>query len=142
MEKAKKEPKLVNILKEDKQAFGSRVGTSTTAEEAHSYPLTSVPLALASHERGLRQGAKSSLRNHLIAESSAMKTDAPLRAEWIVDGMAVVRSVPSKYTWGEYAEALLKHCIPNKCTNPQKLIIVMDIYGHKGNYPIESWQTR
>ena len=51
MEKAKKDPKVVNILKEDRQAFGLLAGKATSPEEAHSYPLTTVPLALATPER-------------------------------------------------------------------------------------------
>jgi len=39
MEKPKKTLKVVNILKEEKQAFGALVGKATTAREAHSYPL-------------------------------------------------------------------------------------------------------
>ena len=60
-EKIKKDPKTVNILKEDRQAFGMLVGKTTTPEEAHSHPLTSVPLALATPERDLRQGFKAAL---------------------------------------------------------------------------------
>ena len=37
----------MNVLKEDQQAFGLLVGKVPTSEEAHSYPLRTVPLALA-----------------------------------------------------------------------------------------------
>jgi hypothetical protein len=57
-EKAKKDPKAVNVLKEDRQAFGVLVGKVTTPEEAHSHPLTIVPLVLATPERDVRPGSK------------------------------------------------------------------------------------
>jgi hypothetical protein len=69
MEKTKKDPKAMNILKEDRQAFGVLVGKATSPEDAHSYPLTTVPLALATPEMDLRQGSKAVLRNYLIEES-------------------------------------------------------------------------
>lgn len=46
-EKVKRDLKAVNIFKEDGQAFGVLVEKATTPEEAHSHPLTTVPLTLA-----------------------------------------------------------------------------------------------
>jgi hypothetical protein len=43
MEKDKRETKAVNVIKEDRQAFGLLVEKATSPEEAHSYPLTTVP---------------------------------------------------------------------------------------------------
>ena len=87
LEKPKKTPKVVNILKEEKQAFGALVGKATTAKEANSYPLTSVPLALSTEESGLRQWAKSSLRNHIIEKAKAEEDKPPAIAkgsmEWL-----------------------------------------------------------
>ena len=54
MDRAKKVPKAISILKEDRQAFGALVGKATSPREAHSYPLTTVPLAVASPDSGLR----------------------------------------------------------------------------------------
>ena len=42
MEKTKKDTKAINLLKEDRQAFGLLVGKITSLEEALSYPLTTV----------------------------------------------------------------------------------------------------
>ena len=98
MERAKKIPKAISILKEDRQAFGSLVGKATSPRDAHSYPLTTVPLALASPDSDLRQGCKAALRNFLIEESLA-EVQTPLsKAAWLVDGMAAVRSIKSKPT--------------------------------------------
>ena len=121
LEKPKQESRVVNMLKEEKQAFGSLVGKITSAEEAHSHPLTSVPLALASPEKDLRQGSKASFRNFLISESDAITDESPVRAEWVIDGMGAVRSVTPRNAWAEYAEAYLKFCIPPQTNNPAKL---------------------
>ena len=134
LEQPKKAPRAVNILKEEKQAFGTLVGKTTSAREAHSYPLTTVPLALSTDDKDLRQGSKSMLRNYMITEAAAMGEEAPIRADWnwIVDGMAAVQSVFPKDTWGEFADSLFRFCKPPKCCNPSSLVIVMDTYGkHK-----------
>jgi len=90
------------------QAFGALVGQGTTAREAHSYPLASVPVARSTEENGLRQGTKAMLRNHImIDETKAEEDEPPTRAEWLMDGMAAVHAVSPKSTWKEYAESLL-----------------------------------
>ena len=143
LKKDKKSEKGLNVLKEEKQAFGLLVGKSTTAEEAHSHPLTSIPLALASPEGTLRQSNKAALRNHLIEEGDAIDyfreyvisdsnsatTSVPFQGDWIIDGMAAIRSVAIRKTWKEYADAFLAFCTPSINTNPNSVIIVMDTYG-------------
>ena len=62
----------MNVLKEDRQAFGLLVGKVTTHQEVNSYPLTTVPLALATPDRDLRQGSKAALSNYLIEESNSI----------------------------------------------------------------------
>ena len=78
-------------MKEDKQAFGCLVGKAISPKEAHSYPLTSVPLALAESDRILRKGAKSNFRNMLIEDLESLKSDPLIRSNWIFDGMAMIR---------------------------------------------------
>ena len=92
--KPKKTLNVINILKEEMQAFGALVGQATIAREALSYPLASVPLALSTEESGLRQGTKATLRNHMIDETKAEEDEPPTRAEWLMDGMAAVHAVP------------------------------------------------
>ena len=128
MEKTKKDTKAINILKEDRQAFGLLVGKITSLEEALSYPLTTVPLALATPERDLRQGSKAALRNYLIEESQSLCDEPPHRGNWLIDGMAAVKSVPAQQTWGEYAEALFKFCLPLSDSKPLQLGIIFDSY--------------
>ena len=127
-EKAKKDSKAVNVLKEDRQAFGVLVGKATTPEEAHSHPLTTVPLALATQERDLRQGSKATLRNYLIDECTSIIEEPPNRGNWLIDGMAAVKSIPSQMTWGEYADILLKFCLPPRQSKPLRIGIIFDSY--------------
>ena len=97
----------MNILKEEKQASGVLVGKAISPEETHSHPLTTVPLALATLERDLRQGTKSVFRNYLIGESTSIIEETPKGCIWLIDGMAAVNSIPSQQTWGGYADTLL-----------------------------------
>ncbi|KAG1648069.1 hypothetical protein GQR58_030110 [Nymphon striatum] len=128
MERAKKVLKAISILKEDRQAFGALVGKATSPREAHSYPLTTVPLALASPDSDLRQGCKAALRNFLIEESNA-EVQAPLsKAAWLIDGMAAVRSVKSKPTWGEYAKAYFRFCTPAAADQAHSIAVIFDNY--------------
>ena len=128
LEKPKKALKVISVLKEDRQAFGSMVGKDTSPEEALSFPLTCVPLALASPDGDLRQGSKASLRNHLIEESDALTNEPADRAIWLVDGMAAVRSLPHKETWKEYAASFIMFCTPSRDSHPAKLGIIFDCY--------------
>ena len=70
--KRKKTAKSIEILKEDRQAFGLLVEKARTQEEALSYPLTSVPLALAFPDNTLRQSQKAPNRNFLIEDAKAL----------------------------------------------------------------------
>ena len=63
LKKKKQASKVINVLKEDKQAFDLLVGKTESLLEARSYPLTSVSLALAFPDGDLRQGLKAALRN-------------------------------------------------------------------------------
>ena len=70
-----------------------------------SHPLTSVPLALSTKDNDSRQGSKAVLRNHIVSETDAVNEEAPIRTEWVIDGMAAVQSVSPKTTCGEYADS-------------------------------------
>ena len=50
------------ILKEGKQAFGLMVANSVNTEAAFKYPITTIPLAIASTDSGLRQSDTAQLR--------------------------------------------------------------------------------
>ena len=49
----KKTCSAVSVLKEDRQAFGVLVGKAATLEEAFTFPITSIPLSLATPEGSL-----------------------------------------------------------------------------------------
>ena len=67
--KEKKTLQAVSIIKEDRQAFGMIIAKATSLGEAFQYPITSVPLSLATPDATLRQSDKAALRNFLISES-------------------------------------------------------------------------
>ena len=98
MKSQKNDSRVINISKEEKQAFGVLVGRATNPYEAYSHPFTAVPLAFASPDRYLRQGSKASLCNHIMDEANAVTTTSPMRADWIIDGMAAVKSVAPRPT--------------------------------------------
>ena len=54
--KPKKTKKALDVMKEDRQAFGILVAKSVSLEEAFKFPITSVPLAAANPDSTLRQG--------------------------------------------------------------------------------------
>ena len=47
MEKKKRVPKSVSVLKEERQAFGLLAAKAMNLRDALKYPITSVPLAIA-----------------------------------------------------------------------------------------------
>ena len=55
LEKVKVKNNTLDVIKEDRQAFGLLVGKVQTPSEALKYPLTTVPLALVEPDQTLRQ---------------------------------------------------------------------------------------
>ena len=49
---------------------------------------------------------------------NAVSEEAPIRAEWVIDGMAAVQSVCKDYMWGIWR--LVLYCMPRKMLNPEK----------------------
>ena len=109
MEKEKKESRKLDILKEDKQAFGLLVGNVSTPAEALAFPLTTIPnYALADVDKTLRsQATKSVIRNHIIetARAGKSKLETEDTVDWYVDGMLAVNSVECKDSWGNFSDA-------------------------------------
>ena len=128
LEKKKKNNKVLDIIKEDRQAFGLMVGKVAKAAEALAYPITTVPLALAEPDMTLRQQQKHPLRKHIYESAIATNGKPSDLNDWFVDGMAAVRSTPCKDTWEEFAEAILKYCMPKDCSSVRCLTIVFDSY--------------
>ena len=76
----------------------------------------------------MRQGSKAALRNYLIEESESVRENPPHEENWLIDGMAAVKYVPAQQSWGKYAAALLKFCLPASDSKPQQLGIIFDSY--------------
>ena len=112
----KETPKAISVLKEDRQAFGILVAKATSLEEAFSFPITTLPLGLATPDRDLWQSDKASFRNHLINESKAASSIIPLKARYIIDGMALFRTVKPKETYQEWLVSVLSSATtPKPC---------------------------
>lgn len=71
MEKKKRVPKSVSVLKEERQAFGLLAAKAMNLRDALKYPITSVPLAIANPDSSIKFSEKSELRNALIKKSDA-----------------------------------------------------------------------
>ena len=76
--------------------------------EAFKYPITSVPLAVATPESTLYQSDKVGLRNYIINLSKSSSHKYPADAQWVVDGTAATRSVPPSGTYEEWFKTLAK----------------------------------
>jgi len=96
------------LLKEDRQAFGLLISKAETLEEAFKYPLTTVALSIAESSTTLRQGDKAGFRNFLIHNSDAAVSNFIPGATWIFDGIAIMRSIKPKSTFGEFFDSFLK----------------------------------
>ncbi len=120
----KKTPRVFAHKEEDRQAFGVLVGKAATLEEAFTFPITSIPLSLATPEGSLRQSDKASLRNYLIKQAEAVVDCPPKRARWIIDGMALFRIVKPKDTYREWFVSVLRCASPPKEANPSRIEIV------------------
>ena len=101
LKKKSKVPKAVTVLKQDRQAFGTLLSRSVSLSEAFKYPLTAVPLSIATPEGNIRQSPKHTFRNYIVEESKSVTKAAPTNARWLIDGMAALRTVEPKDTYGE-----------------------------------------
>ena len=113
IKKMKRSRKVEDILKEDCQAFGNIIiAKALTLDEAFQYPITSVPLSIATLVGDLRQSEKASIRNFLIKNSNATTNCIPEKASWLIDGSAAVQSLKSKDTYVEWIESLIRFITP------------------------------
>jgi len=100
--KKMKPKKVLDVMKEDRQAFGVLVAKSISLEEAFKFPVTSVPLAVSNPDGSLRQGDKASLRNMLIENSCSTISSLPENCTWLIDGMSVIQTIKPQETYEEY----------------------------------------
>eukprot|EP00795_Rhopilema_esculentum_P015673 gene15673-6963_t len=71
VEKVKETPTAISVLTEDQQAFGILVAKAMSLDKAFSFPITTLPLGLATPDGTLWQSDKASIRNYSINESKA-----------------------------------------------------------------------
>ena len=128
LSKQAKQPRKVSVLKEDRQAFGDLLSKSIDIKEAMQYPLTSVPLAIATPEGTLRPASKQLLRNFIIEQSKAAAHECPQNARWLIDGMAAMRSIKPKPTYREWLINLLRLVTPRDNLIPIDLEIINNTY--------------
>ena len=131
IEKRKKTPRAMSLLKEDRQAFGLIIAKAISLEEAFEYPITSVPLSLATPDATLRQSDKASLRNFLINDSGSFTGQLPKNEHWL-DGMAAVRSLKPRKTYAEWVKSFINFTTPAKAADARSLGIINDTYRENG----------
>ena len=133
--KKKKVLKSLSVLKEnykeDCQAFGLLVNKTEKLAEAFKYPITSVPLAVATlylPKSTLYQSDKAGLRNYIISLSKSSSHTYPRDAQWVVDKMVAIHSVPPSGTYEEWFKTLVKFITPPAEARATPLENIMDIY--------------
>ena len=102
LKKKKQTPKIINVLKEDKQIFGLLVGSAASL----SIDISSFSIGISRWQFKAR--IKAALRNYLISESNALLPVPVQKEKWIVDGMPVIPSMQSRRTWGEFCQAFVQ----------------------------------
>lgn len=128
VEKEKAIPKAVTLLKEDRQAFGLIIAKSISSQEAFQYPITTVPLAVATTDSTLRQSDKASLRNFLINECNSVSEVPPKNGSWFIDGLAAVCSLQPKRTYREWLRSFLQFTKPPKDSEAIQVGLINDTY--------------
>ena len=126
--KEKKVPKVMTLLKQDRQTFGTMLSNSVDLHTAFKYPLTAVPLSIATPEGELRQSPKYIFRNFMVEESKSVTNECPKNARWLIDGMAAVRSVKAKETYREWLISLLNFVTPSAAASPLSIEFINDTY--------------
>ena len=101
---------------------------SVSLSQAFQYPLTPLPLSIATPEGRIRQAPKHIFRNFLIDESMLLTNILPLNARWLINVMAALRSVRPKGTWKQGLSRLLSFIQPPKESNPLSVELVNDRY--------------
>ena len=94
MKEAKVESKKLDILMEEKKAFGMMVSKCESKEEMFSYPMTSLPLSIANPDGSLYSLDKAKFRDNLIGDNYS--TEPGMGAAWIFYCGHAIRQVKSK----------------------------------------------
>ena len=105
----KKTAKSIDILKEDRQAFGLLVTKVRMQQEALSQRLKSISLALSFPDNTLRLSQKAPLQNFSIEDAKTLCKQPNEVSDRFINGMAAVNSIETKDKWNEYADEFLKY---------------------------------
>ena len=127
-EKKKGVLKSLSVLKEDCQAFSLLLNKTEKLAQAFKYPISFVPLAVASPELTLYQSDKAGLRNYIISLSKSSSHTYPRDAQWVVDKMVAIHSVPPSGTYEEWFKTLVKFITPPAEARATSLENIMDTY--------------
>eukprot|EP00795_Rhopilema_esculentum_P000988 gene988-biopygen7430 len=95
---------------------------------ASKYPLTAVPLSIATPEGEIHQSPKNVFRNFMVEESKSVTNECPKDARWLIDGMAAVRSVKAKETYRKWLISLLNFVTPSAAASPLSIEFINDTY--------------
>ena len=123
--------KLVSVIKEGKQVFSIIARKPTNFKESFLYPITSLPLNIASSNSSLNQTDKAGFRTCIIKTSHSVSRCFPPNAMWIYDGIAVKRALMPLPTYLNRCIELLLHITSPGNANVTLLNIVMDKYVEK-----------
>ena len=96
-----------DILKKDCQVFGTIIAKALTLDGVFQYPITAVPLYIATLDGDLRHSEKASLINFFISNSNVTTNRIPEKVPWLIDGLAALQSLKSKDTYGEWIESII-----------------------------------
>ena len=127
-EKTKKDQQVLNILKEEKQAFGVLVRKNYFPRRGTFTPFDNRPTCPSHPRKRPKTRYKIIFRNYLIEESTSVIEETPKGCNWLIDEMAAVNSIPSQQTWGGYADSLLQSCMPASQFEPLQVAIIFDRY--------------
>eukprot|EP00794_Sanderia_malayensis_P020960 gene20960-23010_t len=131
MKKKVKTPKVVTVLKQDRQAFGTLLSKGVSLNEAFQYSVTSLPLSIANPDSTLRQSSKHVLRNFTNQESKSIEATCPDKCRWLIDGMAAIRWLKARKTYKEWIQSLIQFLYPADDKNAICIEIVTVIYKKK-----------
>ena len=126
IEKKKTRSKKVDILLEEKQAFGVMVSKCNSKEEAFSCPMTSLPLSIANPDGFLYSSDKAKFRNDLI--SDAQSEQALTDAIWIIDMGYAIRQIKPRETYKQFCGDLLDWSLPHEAHFPKTVVMAVDNY--------------
>ena len=104
---------------------------SVNIEDAFKYPITTIPLAIATTDSCLQHSDKAQLRNFLINESKASLKSVPKGYRWQVDGMAAIRSLKPKDTCETFINILVHFVTPSRVGEPTFVGIINDTFRDK-----------